>query len=101
MSSSVRAREQDGDDSERSPKRTKVDDADTIVFAEADVVANSQDIELPFLQNNPLPPSHALLGVPQQDISKSPFFRLTESDVGISEYIGRDVSKIDGIIKQR
>jgi tRNA pseudouridine13 synthase len=100
MSSSVRARDDEGE-SERTPKRKKVDDADAVVFSEADVVENTQLNEIPLLQKNPLPPSHALLGVPPLDMSESPFFRLSESDVGISEYIGRDVSKIDGIIKQR
>jgi len=49
-----------------------------------------------------LPPSHSLLGtaLPQQDESGA-VIRLMESDVGISEYIAKDVPKICGIIKQR
>jgi len=49
-----------------------------------------------------LPPSHSLLGTapPLQDESGA-IIRLMESDVGISEYISKDVSKISGIIKQR
>jgi tRNA pseudouridine13 synthase len=49
-----------------------------------------------------LPPSHSLLGTspPLQDESGA-IIRLMESDVGISEYIAKDVPKIAGIIKQR
>jgi len=49
-----------------------------------------------------LPPSHSLLGTapPLQDESGA-IIRLMESDVGISEYISKDVPKISGIIKQR
>jgi tRNA pseudouridine13 synthase len=49
-----------------------------------------------------LPPSHSLLGTapPLQDESGA-IIRLMESDVGISEYIAKNVQKINGIIKQR
>jgi tRNA pseudouridine13 synthase len=49
-----------------------------------------------------LPPSHSLLGTspPLQDESGA-IIRLMESDVGISEYIAKNVPKIAGIIKQR
>lgn len=49
-----------------------------------------------------LPPSHSLLGTapPLQD-ENGAIIRLMESDVGISEYIAKDVPKIGGIIKQR
>ena len=49
-----------------------------------------------------LPPSHSLLGTapPLQDESGA-IIRLMESDVGISEYIAKNVPKINGIIKQR
>lgn len=49
-----------------------------------------------------LPLSHFLLGTapPLQDESGA-IIRLMESDVGISEYISKDVPKISGIIKQR
>lgn len=49
-----------------------------------------------------LPPSHSLLGTapPLQDESGA-IIRLKESDVGISEYIAKNVPKINGIIKQR
>ncbi|KAI0307293.1 pseudouridine synthase [Multifurca ochricompacta] len=53
-------------------------------------------------QETILPPSHSLLGTtpPQQDENGS-IIRLMESDVGISEYISKNVPKIGGIIKQR
>jgi tRNA pseudouridine13 synthase len=49
-----------------------------------------------------LPPSHSLLGSapPLQD-ENGAIIRLMEYDVGISEYIAKDVQKIGGIIKQR
>jgi tRNA pseudouridine13 synthase len=49
-----------------------------------------------------LPPSHFLLGSapPLQD-ENGAIIRLMESDVGISEYIAKDVQRIGGIIKQR
>lgn len=49
-----------------------------------------------------LPRSHSLLGTapPLQD-ENGAIIRLMESDVGISEYISKDVSKMSGIIKQR
>jgi tRNA pseudouridine13 synthase len=49
-----------------------------------------------------LPPSHSLLGTPPplQD-ENGAIIRLMETDVGISEYIAKDVPKISGIIKQR
>jgi tRNA pseudouridine13 synthase len=51
---------------------------------------------------NILPPSHSLLGTtpPLQD-EDGAIIRLMESNVGISEYIAKDVPKITGIIKQR
>ena len=49
-----------------------------------------------------LPPSHSLLGTapPLQD-ENGAIIRVMESDVGISEYIAKDVPKMSGIIKQR
>jgi tRNA pseudouridine13 synthase len=49
-----------------------------------------------------LPPSHALLVAPRHaDSSEGSDPRILETDVGISEYVGRDIPKIEGIIKQR
>lgn len=48
-----------------------------------------------------LPPSHALLGIPLPVAESGRPLNFLESDVGISEYVGKGVSKIEGIIKQR
>ena len=49
-----------------------------------------------------LPPSHSLLGVRPPEYSEDGSIqRIMETDVGISEYVGHDVPKIEGIIKQR
>ncbi|KIK68015.1 hypothetical protein GYMLUDRAFT_804143 [Collybiopsis luxurians FD-317 M1] len=50
---------------------------------------------------NLLPPSHSLLGVPNPPSEAGRAINFLETDVGISEYVGRGVSKIEGIIKQR
>lgn len=81
----TREREQD-DGAERRYKRTKLADS-------AQTIAET-------IPENPLPPSHVLLGKPPP-ISDSFMFRIQETDVGISEYIGQSIPKIDGIIKQR
>jgi hypothetical protein len=67
------------------PKRAKVND-------EGDEISQ---------QDRHLPPSHALLGITPEDNTSVVFPRLSEGDVGISEYIDRDVPAIEGIIKQR
>ncbi|KAF9495417.1 tRNA pseudouridine synthase D [Pleurotus eryngii] len=49
-----------------------------------------------------LPPSHVLLGVPRPEKAEDGSgYKFRETDVGISEYVGRGVSQIEGIIKQR
>jgi hypothetical protein len=83
-SMTTREREQD-DGAERGSKRTKLGSAQTIAETNPE---------------NPLPPSHVLLGKPPP-ISDGFMFRIQETDVGISEYIGQNIPKIDGIIKQR
>lgn len=100
--STVRPR--DEDDTGRSPKRTKLDStsrtgdsADTTVAASVDA-SNTEEKQPESL----LPPSHAFLGAPPPVYTPDGSMqRIMETDVGISEYIGRDVSKIEGIIKQR
>ena len=72
-------REQDDQVDERDSKRTKLSDEEL------------RDI---------LPPSHSLLGVPHPNF-QSGQLKICEADVGISEYIGRDTARIEGIIKQR
>ncbi|KAJ6628742.1 pseudouridine synthase [Mycena sp. CBHHK59/15] len=73
-------RDQDEQDAEPASKRPKLDDE-----------PDSDHI---------LPPSHALLGIPFP-VPKDGAMNFVEADVGISEYIGHGISKIEGIIKQR
>jgi tRNA pseudouridine13 synthase len=89
-SPTIHERDDHNEDSERSSKRVKLIDPGANATGDDDV---PQVV-------NPLPPSHALLGVPPP-ISDGLVFRIMETDVGISEYVGRDVPKIHGIIKQR
>jgi tRNA pseudouridine13 synthase len=96
-----------GNSTEEPPsKRLKVDDA-----TEESKLAPDLSSSLPIVPSDPaidapkdniLPPSHYLLGTapPLQDESGA-IIRLMESDVGISEYIAKNVPKINGIIKQR
>ena len=74
----VHEREQDDADAERYSKRRKVE-----------------------LEGQVLPPSHKLLGLPAPTAKEGEQVNFLETDVGISEYIGKDVGKIEGIIKQR
>lgn len=49
-----------------------------------------------------LPPSHALLGVTRHGkADEDGFTQMLETDVGISEYVGRDIPPIRAVIKQR
>jgi tRNA pseudouridine13 synthase len=109
--SAVREREED-DAQGRSPKRTRVDDPavenlelapDSMdasgappapsVAAESSALVDDEDI---------LPKSHSLLGAPRHAGSGSgDRLRIRETDVGISEYVGHDIPRIEGIIKQR
>jgi tRNA pseudouridine13 synthase len=49
-----------------------------------------------------LPPSHALLGITRHEqADEDGFIQMLETDVGISEYVGRDIPAIRAVIKQR
>jgi tRNA pseudouridine13 synthase len=113
-SSAVRERDNDDDLAERSLKRVKVDEAlgvtdDTAMDTAENVSATitpAQKQTAAVLsgtkEDSVLPPSHALLGAPRHAGSKSgDGLRIMETDVGISEYVGHDIPKIEGIIKQR
>ncbi|KZT20419.1 pseudouridine synthase, partial [Neolentinus lepideus HHB14362 ss-1] len=93
MSVNVHHRDDD-DHSGPDPKRTKLtedtDDPDIIV----------PEPDHPTDDDNLLPPSHALLGLPKQHYPDG-VLRIMENDVGISEYIASDLPQIHGIIKQR
>jgi len=112
MSTSPKTRPRDDEEPqlERSPKRTKIDDAqvldasmDTDASIGVEPVAepsgnDAEEVE----QESMLPPSHAMLGAPPPVYTSDGLMqRIMETDVGISEYIGHDVPKIEGIIKQR
>jgi len=79
----IHEREQDEEELERYSKKQKLD---------SDHVA--EDIGI-------LPPSHVLLGVPAPKVDIGKPTNFLETDVGISEYIGRGEAKVEGIIKQR
>jgi tRNA pseudouridine13 synthase len=81
----VRDREDDAEDQERYQKRAKLDDQ-----------PETEESDKPSV----LPPSHCLLGIPTP-VSVDGRINFTEKDVGIAEYVGKGVSQIDGIIKQR
>lgn len=85
----VHEREQDDGDVERYSKRTRIEGPEAST--------ESEPTETPHV----LPPSHALLGIPLPVAEEGAAMNFMETDVGISEYIGRGVSKIEGIIKQR
>ncbi len=99
LPSAVRERENDDEDLERDSKRPKMDDAGL----EAAPPADEPDEKSEEIEEKPhiLPPSHALLGVPLPLAQEGRAINFLETDVGISEYVGRGVSKIEGIIKQR
>jgi hypothetical protein len=49
-----------------------------------------------------LPPSHGLLGITRDGGADGDgFTQMLETDVGISEYVGRDIPPIQAVIKQR
>lgn len=82
----------------RSSKRARIDESLTeeiplVVVQEGEQDDNSESI---------LPPSHVLLGTSPPSLAPDgSIYKILETDVGISEYIARDVPQISGIIKQR
>ncbi|KAF9008970.1 pseudouridine synthase [Cyathus striatus] len=90
----VHEREQDDEDVERYSKRTKTD------FSAPEPSTESTE-STATTHDHVLPPSHALLGIPLPEQKKDGPLNFMETDVGISEYIGRGDAKIHGIIKQR
>jgi tRNA pseudouridine13 synthase len=90
----VHEREQNDEDVERYSKRSRIDGADTSVGKTPPPPKDPPSEHI-------LPPSHALLGIPLPVQPDDAPMNFLETDVGISEYIGRGVPKIEGIIKQR
>lgn len=101
MSTVIRERDQPEEDADRYAKRAKTDDNDV----ELPVLQEFQ-AEEPMITSGPvwdhvLPPSHSLLGLALPETKPDEAMNFLETDVGISEYIGRGDAKIEGIIKQR
>lgn len=99
----TRSRDEDSDDADRATKRLKPDDASVVADTSDEPmkmdVTEGTNTEVP---DSLLPPSHTLLNAPPPLYTPDGSMqRIMETDVGISEYIGRDVPQIAGIIKQR
>jgi tRNA pseudouridine13 synthase len=74
---------------DRPTKRLKLDEGEKTATLDS-LKGTLEDI---------FPPSYVLLGRPPR--STGGLDQLAEQDVGISEYISKDLSPIEGIIKQR
>jgi tRNA pseudouridine13 synthase len=106
----VREREPEDDLVGRSPKRTKMEEPEDASMVETEPASAADEImkdpepepEPDGEEENILPPSHVLLSAPRHAGSKpGTGLQIRETDVGISEYVGRDIPPIYGIIKQR
>src|SRR4051812_20738672 len=109
----VRARSEDellGE--ERQTKRVKRDEVDEIHIDSApqadqpapiDETMTSGSLNVKYNLENLLPQSRSLMGLPPApELPPDGFMHRTcEVDVGISQYIGSNLSEINGIIKQR
>lgn len=97
--STTRSREEDDETHTRSPKRTKLDEIEQPADAQDVVMVDAVTEEA---VESLLPPSHALLNAPAPVYTADGSMQcVMETDVGISEYIGHDIPRIQGIIKQR
>jgi tRNA pseudouridine13 synthase len=100
--SSTREREED-EIAEPAAKRTRLESEEDGFQSKTDPTdAKNEAINTAQPSLNVLPPSHALLSAPSHSGStEGSDLRILETDVGISEYVGHDIPKIEGIIKQR
>lgn len=99
MSVPIREREDDNSES-RSPKRTKTTDSeldDNHGTGQASQLVQEPNRD----EESILPPSYILLGLSLPQTTSDGLRQLRECDVGISEYIARDLPSISCIIKQR
>ena len=95
----VRERDLEQSDDERETKRLKTDHSgDTAEVAANAESTRPEEATSMFSSEDLLPPSKALLPHKPSGLD---IYRVSEPDVGISEYISHDVPRIDGIIKQR
>ncbi|KAJ3566416.1 hypothetical protein NP233_g7023 [Leucocoprinus birnbaumii] len=92
MSSAVlHERDTDEADTERYNKKPRLDED-----ASKNLTVSEKDEH-----DHILPPSHALLGIPLPETTEAGAINFLETNVGISEYVGRESAKVQGIIKQR
>ena len=96
-------RERDDNEDSRLPKRLKMDVDPVTELQESakDVDMTAAASKLKYQSEDLLPPSRTLLPYKRTDGSVHDVFRISEPDVGISEYMSSDGSRIVGIIKQR
>jgi tRNA pseudouridine13 synthase len=97
----VHERDMDFYDGDRPSKKVKIDENMELAQSTQDAEIKTEDLTASFSAESVLPASRSLLPHRKGDINGEDIFRLTEQDVGISEYISHDVPKIAGIIKQR
>jgi hypothetical protein len=100
---------QNGDEEEHQAKRVKVDQATDVPADTTLPQTEATDIVVDDAEPSPtgkyiledlLPPSRSLLGFTETKFEDG-VHRTLEVDVGISQYISKDVASIEGIIKQR
>lgn len=98
----IRDRDDDDDAQFRSPKRVKVEDPSLTGVDETNEASTTTSTDTSCTDPSCiLPPSHVLLRNRLSSPSSCTTRQLLESDVGITEYVSRDVPPICGIIKQR
>ncbi|KAF8591414.1 pseudouridine synthase [Ramaria rubella] len=104
-STGVHERETDDVEQQRLAKRAKTDKETVSTTFQPSVL--TKEMEVPtdahteFPSDDLLPPSRSLLPHKRSGDIKTNEFRISEPDVGITEYISHDVRRIEGIIKQR
>jgi tRNA pseudouridine13 synthase len=104
IDSSRREREDDGAE-EPASKRMKPDEGDNGMAEDSVLGRNSSETDpskSKYILEDLLPPSRSLL--PSQGLYERREDQINftmEADVGITEYVGREVPPIQGIIKQR
>lgn len=90
-------------------KRSLLSTVMSITVREHDLQLDDEDvaryakrpkIDIQESDTNVLPPSHSLLGI-APPVSEGGQIKFRELDVGISQYIGPQDCRIEGIIKQR
>lgn len=109
----ARPREDDAETAglERSSKRARTDgnDADVVMADAVETITVDETKTEVVEEKKPryvledlLPPSRSLLASdnPQERLKDEAYYTF-ESDVGITEYVGKDVPPFQGIIKQR